>query len=282
MAELVLISPNCLDLKVKGVEVELKKFPDGESYVRIPARVEGKRVAVVHRCYPNQDEGLLQLFLIVSQLREMKAKKIVCAIPYFPYARQDKRVKEGEAASAETVCRLLKACGCSKVITFDCHFLKKKGTFDYAGLKINNLSMARELIEKAKEEVSDAIIVSPDVGASYMSGGKKMEKKRGDYSKSGKTAYRDIVELSVDFAARGKNVVIIDDMISTGSTMIKAVETLKKAGAAKIVCCATHGLFLNSSLNKLFSAGAASVIVSDSIQSDASKASVAEKLRKLL
>ncbi|MBI5158772.1 ribose-phosphate pyrophosphokinase [Candidatus Micrarchaeota archaeon] len=285
MAEAVLVSPNCLDLKIPGVELEARKFPDGESYVRIPIPVEGKSVALVHKCYPNQDEGLIQLFIIVSQLRDMKAKKITCVVPYLPYARQDKRVKDGEAVSAETICRLLKECGCSELVVLDCHFLKKEGEFSYSGLKIRNLSMSKELIAKAKTELQnpktqDLVITSPDVGASYMSGGKKMDKKRGDYnsSKKGEAVYRDIVELNAGFEARGKNVVIIDDMISTGNTMVKAVETLKKAGASKIVCCATHGLFLNSSLDKLVNAGA-SVFVSDSIQSSVSSVSVAGKLR---
>ncbi len=280
MAErLVLVSPNCFDLKLSGLDLEVKTFPDGEDYARIPVSVEGEKVVVVHRCYPGQDQGLLQLFLIVSQLREMKAKKITCVVPYFPYARQDKRVKEGEAVSAGVVCQLLKACGCSEVVTFDCHFLKKEGKFKHEGLNINNLSMAKELIEKAKRECTDPIITSPDVGASYMSGGKNMEKKRGDYNASEKTAYRDIVELNMHFDVSCRDVILIDDMISTGSTMIRAVETLKKAGASKIICCATHGLFLNNSLDKLLSAGASKIIASDSISSSVSAVSTAEKLR---
>lgn len=264
----VLVSPNCADLGVKGNIFETKQFPDGENYVRVPVPVKGERVVVLHRCWPKPDECLMQLFLLSSQLKEMGAENITAVIPYFPYARQDKRFLEGEAISSELICRMLKQLGVDQVVVFDCHFLKKAGTFQQSSLTIHNVSMAEAVLSEARKLVKNPVIMSPDEGANYMvsgSGGVSMKKTRGDFE-SGEHAYRKIDKLEMKADVKGRDVVLVDDMISTGSTMIKAVSTLKEAGASKIVCAATHGLFLKDSLNRLLQAGVLDVITSDSIQ----------------
>ena len=249
-----LISPDFEDMLKPNME--LKKFPDGDSYIRVPQikECEGKDVRIYHRLYPEQDSGIVQTLLILEALRGV-AKSVTLISPYLPYSRQDKVFLDGEVKSGELVCSLLSRAGVKKLITLDCHFLKKEGEAEYAGLKINSISMNTELIEHAKAKFAGEKfeVISPDQGANYLVkdvGGKSMKKVRGGYMGSDET-YRVIESLEGDFNFKGKNVLILDDMISTGSTMMRAVENVRNGEAKKIVCAATHGFFLKDCLGKL-------------------------------
>lgn len=248
------VSPNFADLLVPNVEI--KTFPDGDSYVRIPhvENLKGKNVRVYHRLYPKQNTQIIQALFIGFLLKDAKNLELVA--PYLPYSRQDKIWLEGELKSSEALVRLLAYAGYKKIITFDCHFLKKEGEFEYGGLKIRNISLAKLLIEHAKSFFNDDFeVISPDAGANYMCEGKHMEKIRGKYieTEAGDEVivYRNIENVKLDFDVKGKNILILDDMISTGLTMIKAVENVRKNGAKKIAVAATHGFFLGDSLTKL-------------------------------
>jgi len=270
-----LISQNFSDLYEPNIE--MKKFPDGDNYICLP-EITGKTVSVYHRLYPEQDSAIMQAILMLDTLKRKNIEATLVS-PYFPYSRQDKTFKEGEAISAEVVSNLISRAGAKKLITVDCHFLKKEGTFTYGGLEIVNLSANKLLVEHAKKLVGDVEVISPDMGASYLVedfGGKSMEKKRGEYAE-GETAYRKIEEIKMDFEVKGKNILILDDMISTGGTMFKAIENVKKGGAAKVLCAATHGFFLKGSLDKLKQA-CDHVFVTDSIPSPVSDVSVKELL----
>ncbi|MFH1221747.1 MAG: ribose-phosphate diphosphokinase [Candidatus Micrarchaeota archaeon] len=256
-----LISPNFSDLYKPNVEI--KKFPDGDNYVCLPEAKD--EVNLFHRLYPEQDSALLQALLMLDTL---KRKKIATTLvsPYLPYARQDKTFKPGEAMSAEVICDLLHYAGAKQLITVDCHFLKKEGKFTYGNLPITNLSANKLLVAHAKKLVGDVEVISPDAGASYLvegHGGKSMNKVRGEYIE-GEMAYRKIEKVEMDFEVKGKNILILDDMISTGGTMLRAVENVKKGGAKKVLCAATHGFFLRDSLAKL-QATADHIFVTDSI-----------------
>lgn len=265
------VSPNFSDYFTPNIE--MKRFPDGDNYVCLP-QISDKEAVVFHRLYPEQDSALIQAFFILSALKKNKIEAVLVS-PYLPYARQDKLFKPGEALSAEIVCNLLSHAGAKKLVTVDCHFLKKEGTFNYGGLEIKNLSAKNLLVEEARRLAGDVEVISPDAGASYLVsefGGKSMKKVRGEYIE-GDTAYRKIEKVEMDFDIKGKNVLILDDMISTGGTMLKAVENVKKGGAKKVLCAATHGFFLKDSLAKLRQA-CDHIFVTDSIPSPASTVSL--------
>jgi ribose-phosphate pyrophosphokinase len=274
MASENIVSPSFSGILEPNMEV--KKFPDGDSYVRVPnARAcAGKDVTVFHRLYPSQDSSLIQAVLIAEALKGAKSIRLVA--PYLPYSRQDKLWLEGEVKSAECVVKLLADAGYSGITTLDCHFLKKEGEFDVGGLKIRNVSMASRLIAHARKSCPDLEVASPDAGANYMSGGVGMKKVRGDYGK-GNIVYRDIEKMEINFDVKSKNVLIIDDMISTGSTMVKAVENLRKNGASRVILAATHGFFLGDSLQRLKSISGG-VFVSNTIASPASEVDFMEAL----
>ena len=273
------VSPTFSDLYEANIEV--RKFPDGDCYVRLLSPEKGSGEAFLFHClYPKQDEALVQAVLMLGAVKELGYSPTLVS-PYLPYSRQDKVFKEGEAKSAELVCAMLKDAGAKKLVTFDCHFLKKAGTFEYGGLKIENLTMNEELVKAAGEKFGGEFeVMGPDMGARYLVeafGGKSMEKVRGEYREGGE-AYREIKEMKVEGDLRGKDVLILDDMISTGSTMVKAAERLRAEGAGKIIFAATHGFFLKDSLSTLSELG--EVIVSDSIPSPASSVSIKEKLEQ--
>jgi len=249
-----LVSPNFSDILKPNIEI--KKFPDGDTHVYIEnlSSYQGEEVSLFHRLYPDQNDSIFTAFLILDTLKRVGARTTLVS-PYLPYSRQDKKFKEGEALSAQVLCNMLSKAGAQKLVTLDCHFLKKEGDFEYGGLKIKNISANKLLIEHAKKVLGedDLEVISPDQGADYLVsdfGGKSMKKIRGEYQE-GDEAYRKIEKLERDFDIKEKNVLIIDDMISTGGTMIKAVENLKQDSAKKILCAATHGFFLKNSLEKL-------------------------------
>lgn len=289
------VCPSFSDMYAPNVEI--KVFPDGDSYVRVEGakEAEGKDVVILNRLYPAQDSAIFQTILIIRAIREHKPKSLRLVVPYLPYSRQDKVFKEGEAKSAEILCDLLRREGVDGLITLDCHFLKREGKFEYGGLKIANLSMNREIVEKAKGIAGGELeIMSPDEGANYLVeefGGSSMKKERGDYGGgagsgvggergSGEEIYRGIKKMEMERDVKGKSVLIIDDMISTGSTMLKAVENVKRGGAKKVICAATHGFFLKGSLGKLKESG--EVFVTDSIPTEVSEVSVKPAIERAL
>ncbi|MEM4633580.1 MAG: ribose-phosphate diphosphokinase [Candidatus Anstonellaceae archaeon] len=263
--------------------IELKNFPDKEShiFIRDLEACRGKDVQVLHRCYPKQDSSLLQLVLIGKTVSKL-ANRMEAIIPYLPYARQDKVWKQGEALSSQAICEMLASAGFSSIATFDCHFLKKPGEFNYGGLKIRNFSLSEELIKYFKSRKEDPLFISPDQGASYIvseAGGKSMVKTRGDYKNHKKQAHRPVESIQADFDVKGRDIVILDDMIAGGGTMIRAVRAVMERGASSVCCGCTHGLFLGNAYTKIQEAGAEEIVASNTIASEASKIDILHILK---
>ncbi len=242
--------------EIAAPNIEFKLFPDGDSYVRINdiSACQGEDVNLFQRLYPKQNSAIFNTTLLLHTLKRVGAR-VILVVPYLPYSRQDKTFLMGEALSAQVLCKLLRDFGVRKIVTIDCHFLKREGEFEYTKLKIKNLSANKLLVEHARKLVGleNLEVISPDGGANYLVsefGGKSMSKERGEYDDASE-AYRSVKNVEREFDVRDKNILILDDMISTGGTMIKAVENVRKGGAKKVLCAATHGFFLNGSLEKL-------------------------------
>src|SRR6266404_2025213 len=285
MAEPVkLISPTFSDLFEPNLEIG--QFPDGDSHVRIPllSECKNREVIIFHRLYPKQNTGVVALLFILDAVKNAGAKTVKIVVPYLPYARQDKQKLEGELLAANGLCRLLKKAGADSLITFDCHFLNAEGQQEFEGLPILNLSMGPELVKKAEEIIGgeDFEIIGPDDGSNYLvsgHGGQSMKKVRKEYD-HGKIDYRDVHDIAGHLEVKGKNVLILDDMISSGSTMIKCLEKVTAAGAKNIACAATHGLFLFDCLDRL-QVFTKNIFSSDSIENSRAMVSMKEKLTNL-
>ncbi|MFA6907297.1 MAG: ribose-phosphate diphosphokinase [Candidatus Micrarchaeia archaeon] len=278
----LMVSQNCS--YIYSSNIELRNFPDKESHIFMHRLEEcrGKNVQMLHRCYPKQDSSLLQLFIMGKTVGTI-ANRTEAIIPYLPYARQDKIWKHGEALSAEIVLQMLSAAGFTSVATFDCHFLKKAGVFTYKGLQLRNFSLSEELVAYFKVRKPNALFISPDQGASYMvdeADGKSMVKKRGEYKHHKKQAVRQVESLEANFDVKGRDVVILDDMIAGGGTMIRATKAVLAQGASSVCCGCTHGLFLGDAYTKLQLAGAEEIVASNTIASEASKIDILNVLRE--
>lgn len=281
-----LISPNFSEVGEPNVEIKL--FPDGDSYVRVNdiSKCQGEDVFLFHRLYPKQNSAIFNTAQLLHTLKRVGARTTLIS-PYLPYARQDKTFLMGESLSAQVLCKLLNDFGTMKLITLDCHFLKKEGEAEYANLKILNVSTNRLLVEHARKKVGlEALeVISPDEGANYLVsefGGKSMHKIRGEYEQGNATeAYRTVQKMEREFDVSGKNILIIDDMISTGGTMLKAIENVKKGGAKKVICAAAHGFFLNDSLAKLRKASDG-VFTTNSIPNEVAEVDITPLLKSVI
>ncbi len=278
-----LVSPNFPEMAEPNIEIKL--FPDGDSYMRINdiSSCQGEDVFLFHRLYPKQNSAIFNAAQMLHTLKRVGAR-VTLVSPYLPYARQDKTFLMGESLSAQVLCKLLADFGTVKLVTIDCHFLKKEGESEYTNLKIQNLSAGKMLVEHARKKLGleHLEVISPDQGANYLVsdfGGKTMSKVRGEYEQGNATeAYRSVQKVEREFDVSGKNILVLDDMISTGGTMLKAVENLKKGGADKVFCAATHGFFINDSLSKLKKASDG-VFTTNSIPNEAAEVDIIPLLR---
>ncbi len=279
-----LVSPNFSDIFEPNIEIG--NFPDGDSHIVIPQleNLKDQDVLLFHRLSPKQNTNLMVFLFMVQSIKQAGAKSVTAVCPFLPYSRQDKQKLSGELTLAYSVCASLVSVGLDKLITFDCHFLNIVGISEFAGLKIENLSMGPELIKKAKEyfKGEDFEVIGPDDGANYLVkdfGGKSLKKVRKEYE-HGKVGYRDIHDISGELNVSGKNVLILDDMISSGNTMLKALEKVLAGGAKQVACATTHGLFLFDCLDKI-KQFTNIIFCSDTIQTPQSETFIKEQLLKI-
>lgn len=263
----------------KKIPVVFSEFPDTETHCVInedaARELKGKSVLVVHDLYPAQNSRIIQLLILIDLLQELNVASISLCTPYFPYARQDKRHMAGEAASLHAICRLLVNSGVAAVYTIDCHFMKGAAEIDMAGLHFYNYSLGERLIAHCATQLGDGTFdsIGPDNGSNYLvkqHGNQNMYKKRGSYDLASGSSNRDVVTLDHDHMTfTHSTVVIVDDMISTGGTILRAVRNLQSRGISQICCVAVHGLFLKDSL-KTLQHEVALLCTSDTIASDVS------------
>jgi len=270
------------ELGVATADYELRNFPDGETYFRIDSDVKGKEAIIVQGGYPNPNNALMEALICVSTSKELGAEKATLVFPYFPYARQDKVFKEGEAFSLKLAAKLLKDVGTDFIITADAHFKKDYGEYDFFGIPAVNISGGPLLAQHLKEKfsVEELNIISPDFGASEMinTTAKKtnstpiiLSKKRsGDYE----------VDINGELDVSGKHVLVLDDIISTGGTMARAITMAKDAGAEKVYAAATHGLFVGEAMSKLKVAD--HIVTTDSVINENSEVSLAGEIAGVL
>ena len=279
-----IISPNCADIAPPSVE--LKRFPDGESYCRLEKieGLHGQNVVILHRLFPDPDQNLVTLLQMMYGAKENGVKEIFLIIPYLPYARADKIWLSGEVISARLLVKLLHFAGAKEIITWDCHFLKKPGVHEYENVRILNLCAGPELVAFMRAVRPDSLVVSPDAGAKYLVGenGLFMRKERGDYARNDNQAFRPVARMDADFEVNGKPVLLIDDMIAGGGTMVKATQKMQEMGAESVACAATHGLFLHGALDKLHTAGANRIITSDTIPNPTALLSIRPTVERIL
>jgi ribose-phosphate pyrophosphokinase len=251
-----------------GVEIPVyeKVFPDGELYVRLlnPEKVTNKSVVLVSTLYPDQGRGLLRTLLIIDAIKQSNPGRVIGVIPYLAYSRQDKVFMPGEPISACVVVKALKNTGLDALLTVDVHSPRVLECF---GDQACNILVSDLMVGNALKYLEKPIVLAPDKGAlERASFAARVHGLEYDYLEK----KRDRVTGAVSYTPRelsvsGRDVVIVDDIISTGGTIAEATRILYKSGARRVVVAATHGLLVGEALRKLEEAGVFKLILADTL-----------------
>lgn len=260
-------------LKIKLSPLEIYLFPDGEKRVRILDKVLGQECVVVQSCSTPVDQNYMELFFIVDALKRSGAKSITAVIPYLGYQRQDRLFREGEAVSLEVIIETLEAVGINKIIAVDLHSIKIPELFHLPIVHLSALAVFAKEIKKKNWDSKDSLLISPDMGGirrikilsellNYMQYATIVKSR--DLATGEVTA--DKIEGLMDFNLRQvKRVFIVDDMISSGGTIVTACELLRQRGVKDIFVFATHAVFSDQAPKNLQKSLAKKVFVTDTI-----------------
>ena len=264
----------------KVASCEFKRFPDGELYTRVLDDIKDEEVTIVQSI--RTDSDLICLLQLIDAVEEAHKTKVV--IPYLGYARQDKKFEPGEAISIRAIARSICAAGIvDNIYVVNVH---NRGVLKYFDVNTKELD-ASPLIGDyvAKKEIPHPVIIGPDEGATELT--KAVAAPYGfDYDVLEKTRISsEEVEIKPkELNVEGKNVVIVDDIISTGGTISEATAMLKSQGAHDVYVACIHGVFVQNAVPRMLHAGVKEIIATDTIESEFSKISiakmVAEELRK--
>ncbi len=263
-------------LGTECIQATTKRFPDGEGYVRIEEESLDKETVIVQNTYP--DSSLVELFLLQDAARGLGAEKITTIVPYFGYGRQDRRFNPGEALSAQVMLKHL-AVDTDRLFTIDLHkpdilrWFTKPGAKDLtATAAIGNYFLNNEV----------DLVLAPDKGASQRAA--EVAHVLGcanDHLTKTRLSGSEVVIQTSRLDARGKTVLIVDDIISTGGTIVAATNELKRIGAKKVFAVCTHGLFIGGALDKLKMV-CDRVISTNTLENEVSMISVADEVAKVV
>ena len=252
--------------------IETRRFPDGERYIRIKGEVPKEVVVIQSTGYP-QDENLMELFLLLKNLKSLGVERTRVVIPYFGYGRQERRFKSGEAVSAVIVAELLEAAGASEIYSINLH---EKNIKEFFNIPVHEISAMPMIANYINEQIDDPMIIGPDKGAlgfaEEISGILKCD---CDYLEKTRISPEKVEMKPKNLDVKGRDVVIIDDIISTGGTIVSASRILNDLGANKVLVGCVHPILVEDALLKIFAAGVDDVFATDTLKSDVSTISVA-------
>ena len=251
-------------LKAKYIKSELRIFPDGESKITINGKPNGK-IIVVQSTYPPVDSNLIQALSLVSKAKKYSSE-VVAVIPYLGYARQDKEFLPGEVITMSLVGKMFKAAGATKVIVVDIH---SKMALNHFKITAKNVSAVPELVRYFKKlHLKDPLVVSPDLGGiarardfAKLFGIKFIALKKYRDRKTGAIEIRSKNQKHV----KGRDIIILDDMISTGGSIVKAAEFLKRQKCRNIYAACTHALLIGDAEKRIRKAGVSKIISTNTI-----------------
>jgi len=260
-------------LKAVYIQTETKIFPDGESKITLRKIPKKSVILVVQSTYPPVDTNLLQALSIISQVRKISSRTFAI-IPYMGYARQDKQFLSGEVITMSVVAKMLQSAGAKKVIVVDIH---SNTALNHFNIPTENVSAVPELAKYFKKlNLKNPLVVSPDIGGSSRS--KKFASLlKTDFIVLKKHRDRKTGRVSIQTTkadVQGKDLILVDDIISTGGSIIKAAQFLKKQKCKRVFVACTHGLFVGDAERKIKKAGVSQIISTNTIPRSTSKVDV--------
>lgn len=251
-------------LKMKLSEAEVSKFSDGEISVSIGESVRGCDVFVIQSTSMPTNDNLMELLVMIDALKRASAGRITAVIPYFGYARQDRKARSREPITAKLVANLITSAGADRVLTMDLHCLQIQGFFD---IPLDNLVGGPTLYNYFKPKVDDDfVVVSPDIGsvARARKVAARMNAKMAIVDKRRpKANVMEVMNIIGD--VKGKNCLMVDDMIDTAGTIVQGAVALKEAGAKEIYGCCSHGVLSGSAIEKISSSPITQLAILDTI-----------------
>lgn len=266
-------------LKAVYIKTETKIFPDGESKVTLQKIPKKSVILVVQSTYPPVDTNLLQTLSIISQVRKISSRTFAI-IPYMGYARQDKQFLSGEVITMSVVAKMLQSVGAKKVIVVDIH---SNTALNHFKIPTENVSAVPELAKYFKKlNLKNPLVVSPDMGG-YSRSKKFASLLKTDFIVLKKHRDRKTGRVSIQTAkvdVQGKDLILVDDIISTGGSIIKAAQFLKKQKCKRVFVACTHGLLVEGAEKKIRKAGVSRIISTNTIPGNTSKVDVSGILAK--
>lgn len=260
------------------VNVKMKRFPDGEFYFKFEEEISGEHLLVVQSLCPPQDIHAMELFLILHTARELGAETIRVFIPYLAYSRQNKRFLEGECLSSALIAEIIEGLGVDALYTVDVH---NEDVLKMYNIPTYNLTASGELARyfASRVDLNDPLVIAPDdeemarkraehaskaIGAEWNS----LEKRRDRYT-------GEIVTFAKELNVRGRDALIIDDIISTGKTVANAAKILKEQGVKRVFVGASHALLIGEAERIIIESGVEEIAGTDSVSNKYAKVSVA-------
>jgi len=264
------------------IKSQLRIFPDGESKITLMEKPQKKKIIVIQSTYPPVDEKLIQTLSIISKAKEY-GTEIIAVIPYMGYARQDREFLPGEVITMKVIAALFKSVGTSKIIVIDIHSMIG---LKYFNIKTKNITAIPDLAKYfSKLKLKNPLVVSPDQGgkerakefAKFLNiESISLEKQRD--RKTGKVRINSINFNNI----AGRDLILVDDMISTGGSIIKATEFLKKQKCRRVYVACTHALLRNNAGKKIKKAGVTKIISTNTIPGKTSLVDVSSTIAKAI
>ncbi len=250
-------------------DVTVKKFSDGESFVKINENVRGSDVFIIQSTSSPANETLMELLVMLDAFKRASPSRMTAVLPYYGYARQDRKDTPRTPISARLVADLLQAVGVDRVFTLDLHAPQIQGFFD---IPVDHLFAAPVLIKEMQKIIKDpekVVLVSPDAGG--------VERTRAYAKRLGSPIAiadkrRDgpgkIAEVNIIGDVKGKEAILLDDLVDTAGTLVQVAATLLNEGATKVWACATHGVLSGPALDRINQSPIERLLLTDTIQSE--------------
>ena len=254
----------------KSIGVELGKcsitpFPDGETFVKVEENVRGQDVFIVQPTSPPTNHNLMELFIMIDAVRRASATRITAVLPFYGYARQDRKDQPRVPITAKLVANLLVASGTNRVLTMDLHAQQIQGFFD---IPVDHLYAAPVMYDYLKQKnLKNLTVVSPDVGGLKMAHAysQTLEAELAIVAKRRKSAL-EVESMAVIGEIEGRNILLVDDLTETAGTLTQAAILLKKKGAQSIIACVSHAILNDVAIERLRKSVIDELITTDTVQ----------------
>lgn len=250
-----------------GIELgraAVSAFPDGETFVKIEENVRGQDVYIIQSSCPPTNHNLMELFIMIDALRRASASRITAVMPFYGYARQDRKDKPRVPITAKLVANLLVAAGANRVLTMDLHAQQIQGFFD---IPVDHLYAAPVMYKYLKKKkLKDLVVVSPDVGGLKMAHAfsQVLDAGLAIVAKRRKSP-TETEAMMVIGDIQGKSVLLVDDLTETAGTLSAAAEILKRMGAACILACVSHAILNELGIQRLRNSAIDELITTDTV-----------------